>query len=393
LLVVIAIIGVLISLLLPAVQAAREAARRIQCTSHLKQVALATHNFYDAKKEFPAFNTGYSSVPGFSSHAQILPFIEQGALYEQIQDPLIRFEDNTPITYTSNERARINSYTEEAAKTKITVFRCPSDGGYDFSTAWTNVGGTLYLVPKSGEDGRTPTQREPDQETSVASTNYVACTGSGAGYGYDARFKVDGVIGGTKHSSYSKQNVTFEGILDGSSNTILFSETIIGDGIDRGDPPAQRQPWTKVALADPTSFTQRIYPFNIPGTCGCADAAPGIEGVFIDNEFDPGSFILSHVTEWNGNRGYAWILGKPVATGFSAYATPNPNHPDWGKGGYGFYSARSFHSGGVNAALTDGSVRFVSNSVDKDSWRRFGAKDDQGGLLPDPSLKDAFPLP
>jgi type II secretory pathway pseudopilin PulG len=391
LLVVIAIIGVLVGLLLPAVQMAREAARRIQCSNNLKQIALANHNFYDAKKEFPAFNTGYSSVPGFSALAQILPFIEQGALYDQIYDPLNRFEDNTPITYTSNERARINSYTENAAKTKLTGYRCPSDGGYDFSTAWTNIGGTLYLVPKSGPDGKTPTQKEPNQETPVASTNYVACTGSGAGYGYDSRFKTDGVIGGTQHSSYSRHNVAFEDILDGSSNTIFFSETIIGDGIDKGDAPAPHQPWTKVGYA--TGVTQRVYPENIPGTCGCADAAPGFVDVFNDDDFDAGSFITSHVAEWNGNRGYAWIIGKPVATGFSAYATPNPNHPDWGKAGYGFYSARSFHTGGVNAALTDASVRFTSNTIDKETWQRFAAKDDLGGTLPDPAAKDAFPMP
>jgi hypothetical protein len=260
-LVVIAIIGLLIGMLLPAVQAAREAARRVQCANNLKQLALGSHNFYDARGNFPAFNLGYGSVAGFSALAQILPYIEQDSLYEQIKRLLEEFEDNTPITYTSNARARINSYTEEVAKTRLAIFRCPSDCGNNFTTAWTQIGGSLYLVPGSGEGGSTPREVEPDKETPVATTNYVVCTGSGTGYDFDTRFQTEGVIVGTKHA-YGFHYVTFEEVLDGTSNTVLFSETIIGDGVDNGGAPDPRQPWSRTALADTTALNQNLYPYR-----------------------------------------------------------------------------------------------------------------------------------
>ncbi|GHT12003.1 Ta11 non-LTR retroelement [Planctomycetales bacterium] len=381
LLVVIAIIGVLVSLLLPAVQAARESARRMQCADNLKQIALAHHNFYDSNKEFPEFNSGYGSVPGFSALAQILPFIEQAGLYDEISDALNAFEDNTPLTYSSNERARVNGYVENAAKSRLSIFRCPSDPGHDHSVAWSKIGGTLYKIPNSGTDGRTPTERFDDQETPVASTNYVANTGSGTGYNWDTRFSTDGVISGVRHA-WGFRRVVFEDIVDGSSNTAIYSEAIIGDGIDAGNAPASNKPWEKVAYADVTGLEVNYYPYNLPGTCGCADASPGLKGAFVDDSFDVASFVLSRVAEWNGSRGYAWIIGKPLATGFSAYATPNPRNPDWGRSGYGFYSARSHHGGGVNAALSDGTVHFIPDNIDKSAWQQLCAKDDLGGHLP-----------
>jgi type II secretory pathway pseudopilin PulG len=126
LLVVIAVVGILIALLLPAVQAAREAARRMQCSNNLKQIALANHNFYDAKKTFPEFNTGYGSVAGFSALAQLLPYLEQTAAYDEISETLKSY-DSVPTDWSSSPRARINSPVQNVAKLPISVFRCPSD--------------------------------------------------------------------------------------------------------------------------------------------------------------------------------------------------------------------------------------------------------------------------
>jgi prepilin-type processing-associated H-X9-DG protein len=398
LLVVIAIIGVLIALLLPAVQAARGAARRIQCQNNLKQIALANHNFHDSNQRFPEFNTGSGSVAGFSALARLLPYLEQIAASNEISETLNGY-DSVPTDWSSNARARINSPTQNVAKLPISSFRCPSDSAKGISSDFTSVGTAYYVGPKGNIKVAEP---DPDTPTTVAATNYVACNGSGTGYNYDTLFNTDGVITGVRKASKFRE-VSFDSILDGSSNTILFSETIVGDGTNQtvvtssasqvaylngvaqaspsNGTPSALQPWARTALAD-ASVKQNAAS---SGGC-CAETLPGVNvagtQVFANNDFELASFISNQTQEWNGWRGYSWIIGRPVTTGFTTFATPNPSFPDWGKGNIGFYAARSFHSGGVNAALTDGSVRFVSNSIDKSEWQHLGAKDSLGEPLP-----------
>jgi prepilin-type N-terminal cleavage/methylation domain-containing protein/prepilin-type processing-associated H-X9-DG protein len=128
LLVVIAIIGILIALLLPAVQAAREAARRMQCTSHLKNLALAMHNYHDTNGHFPAgFDRDPYQTRGAAKnhecwgwHAMLLPFIEQESLYDQLNVANMRLEEVI---------ASSSSQTVTLMQTKISIFVCPSDAG------------------------------------------------------------------------------------------------------------------------------------------------------------------------------------------------------------------------------------------------------------------------
>jgi len=134
LLVVIAIIGILIALLLPAVQAAREAARRMQCTNHLKQVGLAVHNFHDARKGLPPTTTGYHQP---SWWVWILPYLEQQAVYDQImgrRDPVSGASwAQAPLNYTEWWKGRDgmeppNILTEEQRRGvgSISWIKCPS---------------------------------------------------------------------------------------------------------------------------------------------------------------------------------------------------------------------------------------------------------------------------
>ena len=119
LLVVIAIIAVLVALLLPAVQQAREAARRMDCGSRLKQIGLAWHNYHDAHRRFPnsTYTTAGSSTPrdwkGFGPHALLLPFVEQGPLYQ---------------TLDFNNWALDGGSNDARGLTRVPVFLCPSDG-------------------------------------------------------------------------------------------------------------------------------------------------------------------------------------------------------------------------------------------------------------------------
>jgi prepilin-type N-terminal cleavage/methylation domain-containing protein/prepilin-type processing-associated H-X9-DG protein len=174
LLVVIAIIAVLIALLLPAVQAAREAARRIQCTNNLKQLGLALHGYHDANGAIPP-NSGASPAPDFSMKARLLPWLEQAALFNSL----------------NNSFGATSAQNTTAHNTNINAFLCPSDGN------------------------------RPDPVAS--STNYpnnvgVVRNASGAldGPAYKLNQPSDG------------PTISFTNITDGLSMTVIFSEFIKG---------------------------------------------------------------------------------------------------------------------------------------------------------------------
>jgi prepilin-type processing-associated H-X9-DG protein len=106
------------------------------------------------------------------------------------------------------------------------------------------------------------------------------------------------------------------------------------------------------------------------------DNQPGLWGIV-----DPDLAVkAASCTVWNGDRGFGWIVGRPAATTFSTYLLPNDPTPDMMGMGLGFFAARSFHPGGVNVALGDGSVRFVSESIELETWRALGTC--AGGEIP-----------
>ena len=188
LLVVIAIIGMLIALLLPAVQSAREAARRMSCQNNLKQFGLALHNFHDTNQSFPpAYEKktvlGFASPAKFyrwSSLAQILPFIEQQNLANLI-DTTIPLYDPNEVVYPQNQAG---------VAADVSLMRCPSD-------------------------------RKERPNVSFGPCNYMACVGSAVNGGN--RSQADGVF-------FVDERQTFATILDGSSHTAFLSETFLGIG-------------------------------------------------------------------------------------------------------------------------------------------------------------------
>jgi prepilin-type processing-associated H-X9-DG protein len=213
LLVVIAIIGVLISLLLPAVQAAREAARRSQCSNHLKQLALGLHNYHDTYNSFPKFVQNTS----VGWHAMILPFVEQTALAAQV---------NPNTTYTDNTATPANLALGGA---KISFFFCPS-----FPDALT-----------SGNTG------ENYNGVAAWSTHYYGCSGpkgtnpatgatylvNGTGHGGNSREGIlcftTGTVAPNLTTTPRRETtpVTFGSINDGTSNTLMIFE-ISWDGVE-----------------------------------------------------------------------------------------------------------------------------------------------------------------
>ena len=200
LLVVIAIIGILIALLLPAVQAARAAARRISCANNLKQHGVALHLYHDAYRQLPAGWTGYHpttgvphwfGMPGWGWSAAILPYMEQSAVH----DGMIRFD--LPITDPLNAQARVMS---------IATLRCPSDPGKD---TFVLAGGGDYV----GTGTYTPTE--------IARGNYIGV------FGVEDFHEVVSASGDSCAGDgcfFLNSKINFRDIQDGLTNTLIVGE-------------------------------------------------------------------------------------------------------------------------------------------------------------------------
>jgi len=221
LLVVIAIIGILIAMLLPAVQQVREAARRTACLNNIKQLGLALHNFESSRGEFPA---GWSGNP-LPSHPQyistenvqgglqhgnwfgwgfsLLPFVEQENLYNQLTEVCASPGPEQLVTWGP---MHVGQDGTPLAGTILPGFRCPSDSGGDLSEFWTDDG-----IPKYGK------------------SNYVACTGNTENGTTGTAREADSPEGFMFYGMFGRNlTETFESCSDGSSNVILLGERSSG---------------------------------------------------------------------------------------------------------------------------------------------------------------------
>jgi prepilin-type N-terminal cleavage/methylation domain-containing protein/prepilin-type processing-associated H-X9-DG protein len=320
LLVVIAIIGILIALLLPALQTAREAARRSQCTNNLKQWGLAVHNYHSSFNSFP-FGRIDPAEGGFrwSMNASVTPYIEQGAIYK--------------LTNFSLDPNAV----EAVANMQIPINLCPTD--VDRMTNSANAG----------------------HEAGRGRTNYNANAGNDSGWILSGS-QIN--IAASKEQNngifVTNQAIRFAQIKDGASNTALMAECILGDGDD-----------TLISIPGDT--------FEI--TYAATDPTPA-DRMAIYNEcinFQP----TATTKQWSFNGRY-WHVGNYAVTRYN-HLMP-PNKASCGAGGAGALNVRmnykgvaktasSRHSGGVNMALADGSVRFVADSIDINTWWGLGSRD------------------
>ncbi len=199
LLVVIAIIGILIALLLPAVQAAREAARRMNCSNHMKQLALAVHNYHDTFRVFPP--GGRSDSNQLTWCVATLPYIEQKPLYDQFDFRVNGFGNH--LVHALN---RIDTFLCPSSKQERNIYDTatnPSTGAteYPYTTHYYGVMGPKGTIPQFGS-GTTST------------TQYLVDTTSAPGFG---DFALQGLLG--RDTKKAMRDVT-----DGTSNTFLFGE-------------------------------------------------------------------------------------------------------------------------------------------------------------------------
>ena len=339
LLVVIAIIGVLIALLLPAVQAAREAARRAQCINNLKQMGLAVQNYASACADaLPA--QGYTEfTQDYSTHAHLLPYLEQTALYNACN---------------FWERSNGNSLADEiqcltVMQTTINGFQCPSDTD-------RLSGSSSYAAGNGWTDGH---------------NSYMACAGStndsffnGWASQYAGLFP--DVVSNTPLRWFGGSNdvpavgavVRLRDIIDGTSQTAAFSERVKGilqnnnQQFDSLRPSATIvQAGSQPATNDPMSYYAMCFPAGAP-TSG--SSIPGL---------------------WSSGLG--WWNVDATSTRYNHVMPPNTWGCVWATGnfGQGAIGASSRHSGSlVNVVFADGSTRSIRGTIAKEVWWALGTR-------------------
>ncbi len=327
LLVVIAIIAVLIALFLPAVQAAREAARRIQCVNNLKQLGLAMHNYESSNGVLPpqmvmTFTSAgavfWKSAWGPSS--RITPYLELGTLFNA-------------INYTNKNSDPSNA---TAASTQLKMFLCPSEVNPQAYSTTSSAGVT----------------------TTYGVSNYAWCVGT---------WYTFGGLGGVPNPGAFCTNVSrrFASFTDGMSNTVLGSEVKTY--------PQSYHNCSSVPPPGPTG--PAAYP-DVPTVLASVAAAPSSGCVLITG---PGGVPGGGHSEWcNGNSAYdCFTTALPPNTLSPAGSPPldtdlsSANEADGGPT-YSAVTSRSYHPGGVNSLFADGSVHFIKNAINFQTWRGLG---------------------
>jgi prepilin-type N-terminal cleavage/methylation domain-containing protein/prepilin-type processing-associated H-X9-DG protein len=363
LLVVIAIIAVLIALLLPAVQSAREAARRAQCTNNLKQLGLAAHNYISINNVYPSQSiqntTTWSWEPSWV--AAILPMMEQTPMYNAINFnlPMLEIGFVTPVATggTANSTAGLAT---------ILSLLCPSE--------------SLNHPISFGGDW--------------AQSNYAGNYG-----GPGMITSCNGIIIPSKGDQFvSSPNlgpVSIAAVVDGTSNTAMFSEHLLGagNGLD-GLTPGYVSPYVAGTLLAKRCLFQvsSVSPLPDKGGAGLAVAQQLVSAC----KSIPGGTVP---TEDSGT-GYAWLYTQgydSLNLSYSHVMTPNSysctgaesgffggqgnfTSDSSGGGWLGASSATSNHPGGINVGMGDGSVKFIKDSVSIQAWWGLGTRN-QGEIV------------
>jgi len=319
LLVALGIVGILVALLLPAIQFSRESARRTACANHLRELALGMNGYHETFGSFPSAAC-VSETPRngiyfglYSIHVRVLPFLEKVTLFNSINFAVGTWPPDTFKVGAKDMTGGMNLLNQTAASTSIGLFLCPSDDGA-FSDTGNNYRGNAGLGPSFSTFSKTPD--------------------SGNGIFPEA------------------ETVSAAQVTDGLSQTMALSERVRGSNRGTGqnvDP--ERDVFPRLAPAQ--TADELVKACLISGR-----TTPAAEGFTTSGRY----------WFWTGRERTLYVHAQ----------TPNGSVPDCTYGGVtpaiDMVTARSRHPGGVQAALADGSVRFIRSSIALPVWRAYGTR-------------------
>ena len=321
LLVAIGIVGILLAVLLPAVQHARERARAISCTNHLRQLTLAAHQHEAALGRFPYTSTTWTDARksprrryyAVSPHAGLLPYLD-GAMAAQF-DPTAT-DDPGWIDFAQPSTSPAN---QQLVSTRFALFGCPSDNRREGTTSYrANMGTSVEVLPPIG------TVEPISQRGAFVNGNAI------------------------RPSDFR----------DGQSNTAMFSERVVGDFVSDSYSPFQ-DVFARVGSAEGTS--------ELVGRCAEATWNPSNEFSFAGANWLFGGWL------------HTWYNHALVPNSEIPDCGDGPGFSD---GGRVVMTARSFQPGGIHLATADGAVRRVANSVDRTVWLALGTRNGRESVSP-----------
>ena len=369
LLVVIAIIGILAGLLLPAINQAREAARRISCNSNIRQMGLALLTYDEKYRRFPTSNSPWGArnvaaegeanaarrpneswrAERYSGIVGLLPFMDQQPLYEKIHNGMIAKAEGPGGDYGPWYFGPYG-FTRNGAP--------PMTGtGYANIKAWPDNEQDLYpwdyaYPPNRTQVGLLKCPSDPTRTTGHARINYGFCYADGI-VGQNGGSRDNAQVRGCfqKFLPFSTSSVT-----DGGSNTIAFGEL--------GNPASNDVGFfgtAKVTLIDAQVQGRTHYELPLQDE----NKALGIDVLACQKKAVAGRYVGQQTLA--SNRGQRWLDQLTCFTGFNTIIGPNgaactPSNKDWGEGD-GIYTASSYHYGGAHVVMFDGRTVFISDSI------------------------------
>ncbi len=322
LLVVVTIIGVLMALLLPAINTVREASRKTQCGSNLKQMGMALSMYVQSNRCYPpAVTVAYDATGnvlwhGWSAHARILPYLGREANFDNV---------NFDYTYEAPENSTVT-------RSVTSTFLCPSD-------------------PKSGQHRNTPPENHHNVNYGLNRGDWYIWVGKKSRETPSAPF-------------YVNSKVTESHITDGLSKTVLMADVKARFPYLRDCNELSLSPVSTTPIPGPNDDPSAIASYT-----GCAGAYKKDSG---HSEWEDGHVHQTgFTTAWTPNRPTSGNKGSDGAKDVDLTGTREKN----GGPTFSAITARSHHSGGVNALFGDGNVQFISDSISGPLWRAMGTTD------------------